>query len=121
MSREIKFRAWIPKELESGEYEVEYEMCYDLAFEDYEPINDLLNNQKNLMQYTGFIDKDGVEIYESDIIKTDYGNMEVAFDNRKGCWSLCNQDFQMWSFNVDFTKKEVISNIFKNPELLINK
>ncbi len=124
MSREIKFRAWIPKELESEEYEVEYEMCYDLAFEDYEPINDLLNNQKNLMQYTGLKDKNGVEIYEGDIIMhgDNKKNLnEVVMNN--GCWTLENKTFRYFVINMNIQNShinscEVIGNIYENPVLI---
>jgi len=62
--REIKFRAWIKDTIETGEWE----MCYDLVFDEFEPINDLLAGVEHLMQYTGLKDKNGKEIYESDII-----------------------------------------------------
>jgi len=127
MDREIKFRAWLPKEPESEEYIVEYEMCYDLAFEDYEPINDLLNGVNNLMQYTGLKDKNGIEIYEGDIISV--SNNYVLIGNCEIVWKGCG----FWFKVVDFTSEtyenlfvydeagyalKVIGNIYENPELL---
>ena len=70
MSREIKFRAWI-----NGGEDHNYVMTYYLAFEEYAPINKLLNGLKEgeaLMQYTGLQDLDGGNIYEGDIIQFNF-------------------------------------------------
>ena len=127
MDREIKFRVWLPKEPESEEYIVEYEMCYDLAFEDYEPINDLLNGVNNLMQYTGLKDKFGMEIYEGDIVTDAVGRTWLIQYSVKLCsfvfnWinkkSITNEIQTLQNFNsaqLPFTKE---GNIYENPELL---
>ena len=80
--REIKFRAWIadandPDQVftDDGDPTV-YSMTYDLAFEDFEPINDLLKGVNFLMQFTGLKDKNGKEIYEGDILKFRYGRQD---------------------------------------------
>lgn len=65
-SREIKFRAWLIPD-DDFESELPY-MTYDLAFEDYAPVNEQLKSVSTLMQYTGLKDKNGKEIYEGDII-----------------------------------------------------
>lgn len=64
-SREIKFRAWLIPD-DDFESELPY-MTYDLAFEDYAPVNEQLKSVSTLMQYTGLKDKNGKEIYEGDI------------------------------------------------------
>lgn len=112
--REIKFRAWIRQ----GEWNKEgdnqaYEMCYALAFEDFEPLNDLLASVEHLMQYTGFKDKNDTEIYERDIVKHKFGQGQV-FD-RNGCWFI--EMYQELGYTLKDTI-EVIGNIYENPELI---
>ncbi len=112
MGRKIKFRAWLKGE-----------MCYDLAFEEYEPINDLLAGGEHLMQFTGLQDKNGKEICEGDVLRQhrDRGTaFEVRWD-KDGLWFAVELPkavvwrSPLWRW-AQVT--EVIGNIYENPELL---
>jgi hypothetical protein len=70
---------------------------------------DLLNRYEILMQFTGFKDCKGNDIYEGDVVKCWHGILVVkfeVFDNEQGyCLPLDDNDM------------EIIGNIFENPEL----
>ncbi|HEO6694322.1 TPA: hypothetical protein VBA85_000880 [Streptococcus agalactiae] len=75
-----------------------------------------------LMQSTGMLDKNGVEIFDGDIVKLRYtisSDFELFKVNqfRGGSWHIDNRrrGSDLWLRNEDC---EVIGNIHENPELL---
>lgn len=116
--REIKFRAWNGKEMEP--LYISPNAPYKISFEDY--LGYVLDIGIEVMQYTGFKDMDGKEIYEGDIIEVDNGDGGiytrciwepgrcVLEDKAGGQWTR-----QLYNYPV---RLKIIGNIYENPDLL---
>lgn len=127
--REIKFRGW-DKENKVMAYNIQaiYDaMClekFKVSAEDWWRTNfpvccfGSLLGEDNIavMQYTGFHDKNGKEIYEGDIVKWFDGFWEIKWN--LGRWSICGKLFEYNFSPVNHSEMEVINNIWENPELL---
>lgn len=102
--RTIKFRAWDGKRMTTSG------IMFNCSLGLLETPN---GAQMKLMQFTGLTDKNGVEIFESDLVKTNYGNTGlVEFLN--GSFKLVDiETGQKLGFGTYAKKSEVISNIYE--------
>lgn len=127
MSREILFRG---KRIDNGEWVEGYllqisesSLIFNFSEEDGQLFHNLYElESETVCQYTGLVDKNGMKIFEGDILKgnndgtTETG--DVSFE--EGAWNVIG-DIQEHLYSLgDFYNYtfEVIGNIFDNPELI---
>lgn len=135
--RQIKFRAWYEpdKQTKDGALKFKQVIFQDQLFfmhglEDDEYCGRLikypfevpfLDDDWTVEQFTGLVDKNGVEIYEGDIIKYANLNYKVFFEHYQ--WvALCPYYHKYHPPRLEYFSRaaagEVIGNIHENPELL---
>lgn len=129
MGRDIKFRAWDDTEEEMLVCGDNIDIIFNLSTNEIEctdvrsirPSGDGLIDKHYLsyLQYTGLKDKNGVEIYEGDVVEADISGIdtyEIVFvKGRFTMQSIIGGKDSLWILDE---KCEVIGNIYENPELL---
>ena len=119
--RELKFRAWhkILKRMIvvlQIDFTLEIIVFFDNITNDlgYIKFKDV-----DLMQFAGLQDKNGVDIYEGDILSIPNNNMAVVKWKNSGFelyrYSRIGQNLDLVHWSRD---NKVIGNIYENPELL---
>lgn len=117
MSREIKFRAF-----DKWNKKITFDLYDEPGDIQVTNINGFLsdNSQYEFMQFTGLIDKNGVEIYEGDIIIHGVVKAKSSVIFKEGSFALNNEksrhDTCVRHYGLD--ECEVIGNIYENPEQL---
>ncbi len=135
MNREILFRAkmWDESKWVCGTFSYEeggvpkiYELVWDENYHTYVPEDcDII--PESLGEYTGLTDRNGVKIFEGDIIRycpVRDGEVKtgcVSWSENNGAYIIEVMDGSVdafWVHTVIFGKCEIIGNVHDNPELL---
>lgn len=142
--REIKFRAW-----DKTRNKMHFDYTFDITTADRDDVDfevrhvvfngslfkitkaswgtnddepEFVSHDFVLMQYTGLKDKNGVEIWEGDIVRTDNGVAQVTFNSWSFSITRDGQETSQDYFPEDHRRYirscEVIGNIYQNKELL---
>ena len=110
--RKLKFRAWDGEKMVSPQ-------SVDRNGVAWWRENSIPTTCKNVMQFTGLVDKNGKEIYEGDICFADskeYArNKQVVWNERLACFEF---DYPLGKSLLQKDSIEIIGNVYENPELL---
>lgn len=105
MNREIKFRIWnIASEQMSKPFYIN------------ERVNQVFNTDAILIQFTGLTDKNGIDIYEGDIVSDDATVFKIVFYKGQFDFRRVSGCFQSPYFGDNCSRMHVIGNIYETKK-----
>lgn len=115
MSRDIKFRVWADNKMDYSPETFTGWLNDNFEFDGYEE-----GKEPIVMQFTGLKDRNGVLIFEGDIVRINGWNCEVYYDESKARFSteIYDKDSSDELHNFGLEGIEVKGDIYRNPELL---
>lgn len=116
--RLIKFRAWnnytnmmLYCDMKWADYLSKFFIDYDWAEQTY-------GLHFPLMQFTGILDKNGVEIYDGDVMQFDIGIGYIVWADAAFAIKSPGSEAVDWQHSSFFKKGTIIGNIYNNQDLI---
>lgn len=128
--QDIRFKAWVPHaqqmfEVRLIDYGNKWVGIKGWVYRDYGDtatkgkVDRISFDKVELLQYTGLKDKNGKEIYESDLVKIEDGIYRVMWSDKVARFTLQIKSGSQGGRNFRMVKfGEVIGNIYEHPERL---
>lgn len=133
MDRIIKFRAWSVKDRAMLDWSLLRQTAFNADDERGLLYRVFTANDEDyiLMQFTGLLDKNGVEIYEGDVLPGRHttGNVIVVYDTSLASFELQDRADDNYSYSehlldvsgehdLGYNPWKILGNIWESPELV---